>query len=72
MLPLLEGARERMARNRYSEVTYEPNGDFMWVRMKRFQEPPGVTLAQEMLMGPDPSGRWFIRKEVAQAHSTRY
>ena len=67
----IAGAEERGARNTYSDVTFEPDGDFVRIRMKRLQEPPGVTLAQELLVGPGPDGRWLIWNEVAQAPSTR-
>ena len=69
---IMVGAEERGARNTYSDVTYEPDGDFVRIRMNRLQEPPGVTLAQEFLVGPGPGGQWLIWNEVAQAHSTRY
>lgn len=68
----LEAARSNGATNRYLDVSYEPDGDFVRVKIRRRQEPPGVELGEEMLMGPGRDSVWYIWRERAQVHSTRY
>jgi hypothetical protein len=65
-------ARNSGATNRYLDVAYEEDGDFVRVRIRRRQDPPGVVLGEEMLMGPGPDSVWYIWRERAQVHSTRY
>ena len=70
--PDLADAVARGVRNAYSDVTYQADGDFVRIRMRRLMKPPGVTLAQEFLVGPGSDGKWLIWEEISQAHSTRY
>jgi len=72
MLPDLEAARTNGATNRYLDVSYEPDGDFVRVKIRRRQNPPGVELGEEMPVGPGPDSVWYIWRERAQVHSTRY
>ena len=68
----IEAARSNGATNRYLDVAYEEDGDFVRVRIRRRQDPPGVELGEEMLMGPGLDSVWYIWRERAQVHSTRY
>ncbi|HET8762315.1 MAG TPA: hypothetical protein VFM12_02805 [Gemmatimonadales bacterium] len=72
MLPELDAARASGATNRYLDVSYEPDGDFVRVKIRRRQDPPGIELGEEMLVGPGPDSVWYIWRERAQVHSTRY
>jgi hypothetical protein len=67
----LDATVAKGVRATYSAPTFERDGDFVRIRIDRTITPPGVTLAQELLVGAGPDSVWRIWSEVSQVHSTR-
>ncbi len=67
----LDATVAKGVRATYAAPTFERDGDFVRIRVDRTITPPGVTLAQELLVGAGPDSVWRIWSEVSQVHSTR-
>jgi hypothetical protein len=64
----MPGAAQRGAHNEYSDVRYKDLGNgFVQITMRQRQLPKDFTTTVELVVGPDPNGRWLIWEDISEA-----